>query len=63
MATVTAPGSVLDHLKSINLGEIDVTGASSDVTVQLPVPLPEGDLRAADGFGDRARDGGGMTGA
>lgn len=42
MATVTAPGSVLDHLKSINLGEIDVTGASSDVTVQLPVPLPEG---------------------
>lgn len=42
VATVTAPGSVLDHLKSINLGEIDVTGASSDVTVQLPVPLPEG---------------------
>ncbi len=42
VATVTAPGSVLDHLKSINLGEVDVTGATGDVSVTLPVPLPEG---------------------
>lgn len=42
VVTVTAPGSVLDHMKTINLGEIDVTGASDNVTAQLPVPLPEG---------------------
>ena len=29
-------------MKTINLGEIDVTGASDNVTAQLPVPLPEG---------------------
>lgn len=40
--TVTAPGSILDHLKSINLGEVDVEGASENVTQRLPIPLPGG---------------------
>lgn len=40
--TVTAPGSILDHLKSINLGEVDVEGASETVTQRLPIPLPSG---------------------
>lgn len=40
--TVTAPASVLDHLRSINLGEVDVSGASSDVIQRMPVPVPSG---------------------
>lgn len=40
--TVTAPGSILDHLKSINLGEVDVEGASDTVTQRFPIPLPSG---------------------
>lgn len=40
--TVTAPASVLEHLRSINLGEVDVSGASGDVTTRMPVPLPSG---------------------
>lgn len=39
--TVTAPGSVLEHLKSITLGDIDIEGASETVVQQIPVPLPE----------------------
>lgn len=42
VATVTAPGSVLEDLKTLSLGEIDVTGASAPVVQQLPVPVPEG---------------------
>lgn len=40
--TVTGPGSILDHLKSINLGEVDVEGATGDITQRLPIPLPGG---------------------
>lgn len=40
--TVTAPGSILDHLKSINLGEVDIDGATGDITQRLPIPLPSG---------------------
>lgn len=39
--TVTAPASILEHLKSINLGDIDVTGASANVVQRVQVPLPE----------------------
>lgn len=41
-ATVTAPGSDLEAMKEINLGEIDVTGAEADVTQTLPIPVPAG---------------------
>lgn len=40
--TVTAPASVLEHLRSINLGEVDVSGASGDVIQRMPVPVPSG---------------------
>ncbi len=40
--TVTAPASVLEHLRSINLGEVDVSGAASDVIQRMPVPVPSG---------------------
>ena len=40
--TVTAPGSILDHLKSINLGEVDIEGATETIKTRLPIPLPSG---------------------
>lgn len=41
-ATVTAPESRLRSLRNINLGDVDVTGASADVEVELPITPPEG---------------------
>lgn len=40
--TVTGPQSQIEKLKSIDLGEIDVTGETDDVTLRLPIPLPDG---------------------
>ncbi len=40
--TVTGPQSRVEKLKSIDLGEIDVTGETDDVTRRLVIPLPEG---------------------
>lgn len=40
--TVTGPQSQIGKLKSIDLGEVDVTGAVDDVTARLSIPLPEG---------------------
>lgn len=39
--TVTAPGSVLEHMKGISLGEIDVAGAEQNIKQVMTVPLPE----------------------
>ena len=40
--TVTGPQSRMEKLKSIDLGEIDVTGKTENVTERFPIPLPEG---------------------